>query len=81
MQDSYIKACTLCPTNPRKDASGKSFPGFLIFFCGLLRNNGYRFQCNLTELTEEKEAHAETFWVQGSSVVPFECTQGSTKHS
>jgi len=30
-------------------------------------------------MTKEKQAHAETFWVQGSSLVPFDCTQGSTK--
>jgi len=81
MKDSHIKAFTLCPTSPSQDASGKSFPGLLIFFCGPLRNNGYRFQCNLTKLTEEKHAHAETFWVQESSLVPSECTRGSKKHS
>jgi hypothetical protein len=57
------------------------FLGFLFSFVAPLRNNAYWFQCNLTELTGEKQAHAETFWVQGSSLVSFECTQGSTKHS
>jgi hypothetical protein len=77
----HIAAFTLCPTNPSYDASAKSFPEFLVFFCGPFRNNGYRFHCNLIELTEGQQPHGGTFWVQ-EFFLPFKCIQeGSTKHS